>query len=323
MDFILGTLKIKNLKSRFLIRLILIALVVFSNSCSKELATRPLTVGYLLNSTHAVPILGIETGEIKFNHLHFYSGGYLLNSLLTDNLDLAYIGPGPYINAKSRGIDLKILDIAASGGNTLILSKRALESDHYDLGNLAIPQQGNTQDLLAKYLVKKLNLKKKVSYIPVHPGEMEMLFFTKSIDSAMVSEPWGTLLSHQEDLLDSIKLNTNYEKSNEIKNLMDEINSFPATLLVVKESFYEKNSEKINEFLKAHKNWKAELIKHESSRDNELPKIIEKHLEKIINKDLNTEFIEESLSRVNFSKALEPSQLETLEAISRESLYIY
>jgi ABC-type nitrate/sulfonate/bicarbonate transport system substrate-binding protein len=315
-----GMRKTKKSKQRLnkLVKFLIPIFLFFLQSCSKA-PREALTIGYLLNMTHAVPILGIETGKMDIKTLHFYSGGYLLNSLLTGDVDIAYIGPAPYLNAKSKGVDLKILDLVASGGNTLIVSETTLNAR--ELKKLAIPQQGNTQDILAKLLMKKLALENSIEYLPVSPAEMEMMFYLKSIDSALVSEPWGTLLAHREDLRDVMKIpNRKY-----LHELINELNSFPATLLVVRESFYKKNKEKIDFFLENQNQWKARLINYQDNplADSELPQILERHLESILEKDLDSEFIKASLSKIDFKTKLDESKLETLEQISRENLYIY
>ena len=153
----------------------------------------------MLNLTHIVPIHGLATkafGDIDSHY--FFSGGYVLSSLLTKNIDLAYMGPGPYINARAQGADLRILSTVAYGANSLIVDESFI--DKYktpELLKIGVPQWGNTQDLLAKQFVSKYKLAKRIEYIAISPAEMETAFFTKAINAALVSEPWGTLLAEQ------------------------------------------------------------------------------------------------------------------------------
>ena len=111
----------------------------------------------------------------------------LLNSLLTKNLDLAFIGPGPYINALDKGVDLKLLGCYAYGANSLILSKKFKNKSIDEIKNLkmAVPQFGNTQDLLAKMFLDKITKE----YIAITPAELEFAFLQNLLDAAIVSEP--------------------------------------------------------------------------------------------------------------------------------------
>ncbi len=82
----------------------ILLLVIFATACSKAPEkTKDLKLGYLLNMTHAVPIVGIETqafSDVKAQH--FLTGTNVVDALITGNVDLAYFGPGPWINAVSK-----------------------------------------------------------------------------------------------------------------------------------------------------------------------------------------------------------------------------
>ena len=96
-------------------------------------------VAFFPSIVHAVPIVGIENQtfaenldenlsiEIKV----FDSGPQVIESIFSNSVDVAYVGPGPVINGflKSDGKDLKILASAANGGASFIIQKNSgLES---------------------------------------------------------------------------------------------------------------------------------------------------------------------------------------------------
>jgi ABC-type nitrate/sulfonate/bicarbonate transport system substrate-binding protein len=282
------------------------------SSCSKKSADSTLNIGYLLNINHAPALMlasdnhraqttdnkshisdskaqtidsNVQTVvrknqlQANTNFFHFQAGGYLVSALFAGNIDLAYLGPGPYLNANKQGLELEILRVVAYGGHSLIFSKKfaqtlisaepslktskSIDSNLKSANNkahnhrsknqnlkleladckistlssfpkkiykslhqkphklrLAVPQLGNTQDLLAKlYLNEYVK-----QYIAVNPAELEFAFITDSVDVALVTEPWGSILEKK----------GYYNASTLYKKELFKINQYPTTLLVSK-----------------------------------------------------------------------------------------
>ena len=57
----------------------------------------------------------------------FDSGPQVIESIFSNSVDIAYVGPGPVINGflKSDGNDLKILAGAANGGASFVIQKNS------------------------------------------------------------------------------------------------------------------------------------------------------------------------------------------------------
>ena len=267
----------------------MILALFFLVSCSYNSSPKKETIinmGYILNFTHAVPIIALEKKLFhgKLNHYHFSSGGYLLNSLLTENIDAAFIGPGPYINAVDKGVKLKLLGSYAYGANSLILSKKFQGKDLSEIKNLkmAVPQFGNTQDLLAKMFLDDLTKE----YIAIAPAELEFAFFTKSVDAALVSEPWASVLTK----------NGLINASNLFKERLEQINQFPSTLLVVNEEHYLSHVEFYNNFKE-----KINTLYLELQSGKDFSKDIENHFYQINKKSLENDLIKQSLKQIKFN----------------------
>lgn len=327
-------------------------LVLTLSSCAKTQVQKVdhLRLGYLLNMTHAVPIVGLETESFTETEGQFFmSGGYLLNALLTNNVDIAYIGPGPYLNALNKGVKLKLLAVSSIGANSLILAENYDLKETYVIKKLAVPQLGNTQDLLAKILVKKISarnnrvkmfskemkdlidsekirISKKLDYIPVSPAELEMAFYTKAIDSALVAEPWGTMLESK----GLVNLSTHLSfgprdmveeldgaGDNGLKDTLKLINKYPATLLVVKEEFYKVNQARVDTFV-IEQNEVLAAIQEES---NSAVALVKSHLENKTKKSFGEAFLLSSFSKVKFSDKLDKTRLQELANIAREVKY--
>lgn len=292
-------------------------------ACSKvdyaRSGSETIRLGYLLNMTHAAAIVGLESQ--KFSNIesqYFLSGGYLVNSLLTANIDLAYIGPGPYINAINKGVDLVVLAVAATGANSICIKKdldlvqrrlAAQKNSKTKAVRVAIPQYGNTQDLIARIVFEK-ELKVPAEFIPVSPPEIETAFFSNNIDAAIVTEPWGTVLAEKEDLLVSNKF-MNY------KSEVVDLNKYPATLLVAHRDFIEKNPELIKAFLKQHFASMEQIQKDPKAS----LKLIHDHYQEKIQKDFDEEFLLKSFEKVSFSNEIKHKLIKELAEESFRAKY--
>lgn len=90
-----------------------------------------LRIAYFPNIGHAVPIVGIENkffeksigNQTKIETRIFDSGPQVIESLFSNSVDVAYVGPGPVINGflNSNNHNIKILAGSASGGTSFIV----------------------------------------------------------------------------------------------------------------------------------------------------------------------------------------------------------
>src|SRR5437660_2634384 len=88
-----------------------------------------LRLGFLANITHEPALVGLEKGffakelgkNVTLKTTVFSSGTEETTALLAGQLDAAYVGPNPAINAwqKSNGTAIKIISGAATGGPAL------------------------------------------------------------------------------------------------------------------------------------------------------------------------------------------------------------
>ena len=86
----------------------------------------------------------------------FSSGTQETTALLAGQLDAAYVGPNPAINAweKSSGKAIKIISGAASGGAALVVKPSISSVSQLKGQKLATPSLGNTQDVALRYYLK-------------------------------------------------------------------------------------------------------------------------------------------------------------------------
>ena len=166
-------------------------------------------IAFFPSIVHAVPIVGIENGIFEENLSQkidvkiFDSGPQVIESLFSNSIDIAYVGPGPVINGylKSDGEALKILAGAADGGASFVAQKDSgLDSiENFDGKRIAAPQISNTQDVSLRHYLSTNGLQPvekggTVYVLNISNPDIYTLFAKGDIDGAWVPEPWATML---------------------------------------------------------------------------------------------------------------------------------
>src|SRR5262249_15771465 len=122
-------------------------------------------------------------------------------ALLAGQLDGAYVGPTPAINAwqKSGGTAIKIVSGAASGGASLVVRGGIASAAQLKGKSLATPSLGNTQDVAARYWLKQHGLTTTptgggdVAIKPIKPNSAAVLQFKSGqLDGGWEPEPYAT-----------------------------------------------------------------------------------------------------------------------------------
>jgi NitT/TauT family transport system substrate-binding protein len=169
-------------------------------------AAAPVTVrlGFLENLTHASALVGIKEGFFTkalgsagtLQTTPFSTGTEEATALLAGQLDAAYVGPNPAIEAfqKSNGTGIKIISGAATGGASIVVKAGITSASQLKGKSLATPSLGNTQDVALRYWLSQHGLKTTttgggdVFIKPTTPNSAAVLEF-KSGQIAGGSEP--------------------------------------------------------------------------------------------------------------------------------------
>ena len=250
-------MKITHLVGIAIVVVGIIALVGLTQA-SVDDSQNKIRVAFFPSIVHAVPIIGMETQTFA-NNLNddldievkiFDSGPQVIESIFSNSVDIAYVGPGPVINGflKSDGNDLKILAGAANGGASFVIQKNSgLELiENYSGKRVAAPQISNTQDVsLRRYLaengLKSAEKGGDVFVLNIANPDIYTLFAKGDIDGAWVPEPWATMLVEE---LDGIRLFDENEFWPE--------NKFSSVLLIGRSDYIEKNPEIIKKWINAN-----------------------------------------------------------------------
>jgi sulfonate transport system substrate-binding protein len=192
------------------------AVAVLAAGCSSSSAASGggsspvvLRLGFLANITHEPALVGLEKGffakdlgkAVTLKTTVFSSGTEETTALLAGQLDAAYVGPNPAINAwqKSNGAAIKVISGATTGGASLVVKRGITSAAQLKGKSLATPSLGNTQDVALRYWLKQHGLTTTptgggdVSIKPIKPNSAAVLEFKSGqIDGGWEPEPYAT-----------------------------------------------------------------------------------------------------------------------------------
>ncbi len=152
-----------------------------------------LRLGFLANITHAPALIGLRKGFFtsalgqagKLSTTVYNSGTQETTAILAGQLDAAYVGPNPAINAwqKSGGTAIRIVSGVATGGAAVVVKPGITSAAQLKGESVATPSLGNTQDVAVRYWLKRNGITTtttgggEVQVKPVAPNSNAVLEF--------------------------------------------------------------------------------------------------------------------------------------------------
>jgi NitT/TauT family transport system substrate-binding protein len=285
-----------------------------SSSGSSGASSAPVVVrlGFLANITHEPALVGLEKGffakqlgqDVTLKTTVFSSGTEETTAILAGQLDAAYVGPNPAINAwqKSNGTAIKIVSGAASGGASLVVKGGIASAAQLKGKSLATPSLGNTQDVAARYWLKQHGLTTtptgggEVAIKPIKPNSAAVLQFKSGqLDGGWEPEPYAT-----EMVLDGGK------------RLVNEASLWPGgkfvtTNLVVTQSFLKDHPSAVNGLLKGQ----IEANSYINSNPAAAAQAANAELTTLLGKGLPGDVLTQSLKYITFTNDPIASSLTT------------
>jgi NitT/TauT family transport system substrate-binding protein len=170
-----------------------------------------LRLGYFPNVTHSQALYGIATGFFQgvlqpnatIEPVIFSDGTVAVTSLLTNRVDVIFVGPSPTLGAlATAGPDyIRVIAGGSSGGASFVIQPDlALDANASFAGKkFASPKYGNTQDVALKHFLftkghRTLDRGGDVDVINAANPTILSLFQLRQIDGAWVPEPWASRL---------------------------------------------------------------------------------------------------------------------------------
>ena len=256
-----------------------------------------LRLGYFANLTHAQALLGVHSDEFaqalaptKLDTRVFNAGPSLMEALFAGEIDIAYVGPGPTINAfaRTKGTGVRVIAGAAANGVVIVARPGSGIEKLADLKGkrIATPQLGNTQDISARhYVTATLGEGDTNNVIPIDNAMQATMMARDQIDAAWAPEPWGArlvaeaggrIIAQEKDLWPDGK--------------------FGLTLVVTTPAFLSQHPDIVKRFLAAHRTWTTRLADDPQKYVPELAEAIEN----LTGKKMPQSLLMDALSRVTF-----------------------
>jgi NitT/TauT family transport system substrate-binding protein len=261
-------------------------------------AAEPIRIGCFPNITHSHALLGKALGTFekqtgqKIDWKHFNAGPSAMEALLAGQLDFAYVGPNPAVNAfmRSKGKALKIIAGAAHGGAALVVHADSPIQTSADLKGkkIAAPELGNTQDIALRHWLKTQGFRpgKDLQLVSAKNPEIFIFFQRKQVAAAWVPEPWLSRLLQEAGgriLIDE-------------KSLWPD-GKFPTAVLVVRNEYLLKNPAIVKQILKGH--LEAEAVFYRNP--DKAKKIINQQLAAMLGKPLPEKILDAGFTRVKLT----------------------
>jgi len=283
-----------------LVGIVLVAVMLNSTT---DNSTDKVRVAFFPSISHAVPIVGIENDIFEENLTDkkivevkiFDSGPQVIESLFSNSIDLAYVGPGPIVNGflKSNGNDLKILAGAANGGASFIIQKDSgLDSiENFQGKRIASPQISNTQDVSLRHYLSIHDLKPvekggSVFVLNISNPDIYTLFAKGDIDGAWVPEPWATILVEE---LGGIRLFNESEFWPE--------KQFSSVLLIGRTNFIEQNPEIVERWILSNE----KTVEWINSNPDKTKMIYNEFMKEYMGKTFPKKIVDESFSNLEIT----------------------
>ena len=286
---------------------ILTALIFQSSpvlSAAKVAEPVKLRVGYFSNITHAQALIGHANQwfdqnlepQARIDWKIFNAGPSAVEALFANQLDIAYIGPSPAVNAyvKSEGEAVRIIAGASSGGAALLVRTGAgiKKIEDFHGKKIASPQLGNTQDVALRSWLLKNGLKLKevggdVQVLPVPNADQITLFLKNDIDASWSVEPWVSILENKKEAEVFLEESSLWEGG-----------KYSTAVVLARAKFLEQHPELVKRFLETH----VKITNWIHSNPAEAKAVFKKEFEKETGREFSQEILDAAWKRVEFSQ---------------------
>lgn len=272
-------------------------------AADKEPKPVKVTIGHFSNITHAQGVIGHANRWFEENLLPdaavdwkiFNAGPSAVEALFAGQLDIAYIGPSPAINAyvKSDGEAVRIVAGASSGGAALVIRSDSGITKPEDLRGtkIASPQLGNTQDVSLRSWLGKEGLKLKeyggdVQVLPVANSDHVTLFLKKEIEASWTVEPWVSILEQTAGGKIFIE-----------ESILWTDGKYATTVVLVRTKFLDEHPALVKRFLETH----VKLTDWINTHPDEAKAVFKSEIERETGREFPQAILDKAWKRVEFT----------------------
>lgn len=198
-----------------------------------------------IGMVHAIENQTYRDGK-KVHYLIKDNPQHLRALLQSGNMDLAILPMTMAYSMVENNLDIKIFAVTG-WGNLFMLSRDSLSDlSKLDKAIISVPGEGQTPDLVTKFLIDYLGLQDKISLNYTYPSPLLLTsaLAVEKVDYAVLPEPLASLaMSKNKELKRSIDLGLLWRSS--LPNI-----PLVQSVFVVKESFYKENKTWFNSYSK-------------------------------------------------------------------------
>lgn len=307
-------------KNNILIVLLLLAFTFFLVSCSSSNNdSEKVRIACFPNLTHSQALVGMAEGQFQkafgekkqVEWKTFNAGPAEIEALFAGEVDIGYIGPVPAINGyiKSKG-ELQIIAGATDAGAILVSRKGLLIKDIKGLNGkkIAVPQYGNTQDLVLRYILNENGLKDStkggnVQIIQAENPDIKMLLDRGDIDAALLPEPWGSRLVKEISANVVLDYNQVYSQG-----------GYSSAVVIARTDFIKKHPDIVKEFIKTH----VQLTKYINENGDTVKKVLNDQIKKLTKSSIPDDILDASFKRLVITNNPEKESILNFIRVSKE-----
>lgn len=278
-------------------------------AADKEPKPVKVTIGHFSNLTHAQGVIGHANHWFEedlapaavVDWKIFNAGPSAVEALFAGQLDIAYIGPSPAVNAyvKSEGEAVRIVSGASSGGAALVVRADAgiTRPEDFRGKKIASPQFGNTQDVSLRSWLDKQRLKLKevggdVQVMPVANADHVTLFLKKEIDASWTVEPWVSILEQNAGGRVFVEESSLWENGR-----------YATTVVLVRAKFLNEHPDLVKRFLETH----LKLTDWIHAHPQEAKSALKQEIERETGREFSQKVLDAAWNRVEFTADPLPS----------------
>ncbi len=302
--------------------MLLLALILASGCAPSAKRPDPVVrVGFFANVTHAPLICALADGSLqdalpqgwRIEPRVFAAGPELMVALASGSLDVACVGPVPYLTAKARGVPVTALAGISRGGARLVRSGDAAGGNPRRSGRLValVPQFGNTQDIQLRILLEGDALREgggaSVQVAQANPADAGVLLRTGQVQMALLPEPWAALLVREGTAVEDL--------SREVREFLQDS---PVAVLVASDEFARREPQVLRALVEAFR----ESVRRVNSRPEESALLAQREIARWTRKQLPDDVALSAFSSCVFDDALDGKALEEMARASQRHGYL-
>jgi len=274
-------------------------------------AAETIRVGHFPNITHVQGLVAqhlSRTGrgwfeqrlgtDIKIEWYIYNAGPSAMEAILSDSIDLTYVGPSPTLNAyaRSNGEEIRIIAGAAAGGAALVVQPDSGLKQPADFRGktIATPQLGNTQDVACRAWLANGGLKITQTggdafLVPTPNPDQLSLFQRKKLDAVWTVEPWVSRLEREAG-----------------GKVLVEQSRESITVLVSSVKFLKNKREVAKKFAQAHRELTDWILAH----PDEAKQMVRQELAAEMRAEVSPDLIAQAWKRIVLSTAVSPDEYQ-------------